>query len=105
MVEYTACLLDLVEQWGCALTGVFNHPDALPQHVINVCIEEESHKRLPEDLQTSVDASHRGQPTNVVRLGDLNHFQVHPGSDFTGAPYFRSPPQSQSGPQSLSEGA
>ncbi len=25
----------------------------------NVCIEEESHKRLPKDLQTLVDVSHR----------------------------------------------
>lgn len=71
----------------------------------DVCIEDESHKRLPKDLPTLVDGSHRGQSTNVVRLGDLNHFQVHPGSDFTCAPYFRSLPQSQSRAQSLSEGA
>lgn len=71
----------------------------------NVCIEDEFHKRLPKDLPTLVDESHWGQSTNVVRLGDLNHFQVHPGSDFTCAPYFRSLPQSQSRAQSLSEGA
>lgn len=71
----------------------------------NVCIEDDFHKRLPKDLPTLVDESHRGHSTNVVRLGDLNHFQVHPGSDFTCAPYFRSLPQSQSRAQSLSEGA
>lgn len=38
-------------------------------------------------------------------LGDLNHFQVHPGSNFTCVPYFRSLPQSQSRAESLSEGA
>lgn len=43
--------------------------------------------------------------TNVVCLGDLNHFQVHRDSDFTCVPYFRSLPQSQSRAQSLSEGA
>lgn len=43
--------------------------------------------------------------TNVVCLGDLNHFQVHPDSDFTCGPYFRSLPQSQTRAQSLSEGA
>lgn len=75
----------------------------------NVCIAEESHKRLPKDLQTLVDLSHQckgvGGQTNVVCLGDLNHFQVHPGSDFTCVPYFRSLPQSQSRAVSLSEGA
>lgn len=71
----------------------------------SVCIGDESHNRLPEDLPTLFDESHRGQSTNVVRLGDLNHFQVHPGSDFTCAPYFRSLPQSQSRAESLSEGA
>lgn len=71
----------------------------------NVCIEDKSHKRIPKDLPTLVDGRHQGQSTNVVRLGDLNHFQVHPGSDFTCAPYFRSLPQSQSRAQSLSEGA
>ena len=38
-------------------------------------------------------------------LGDLNHFQVHPSSDFTCTPYFRSLPESQSRAQSLSLGA
>lgn len=71
----------------------------------SVCIEDKSHNRLPKDLPTLFDESHRGQTTNVVHLGDLNHFQVHPGSDFTCAPYFRSLPQSQSRAQSLSEGA
>lgn len=71
----------------------------------NVCIEEEFHKRLPKDLQTLADVSDWGGQTNVVCLGDLNHFQVHPGSDFTCVPYFRSLPQSQSRAQSLCEGA
>lgn len=71
----------------------------------SVCIEEGTHKRFPEDLQTSVDVSHRGGQTNVMCLGDLNHFQVHPGSDFTCVPYFRSVPQSQSRAESLFEGA
>lgn len=88
------------------LAGVFNHPDTLPKHVINgVYIKEKSHKRLPKDLQTLVDVSQRGGQINVVCLGDLNHFQVHPGSDFTCVPYFRSLPQSQSRAQSLSVGS
>lgn len=68
----------------------------------HVCNEEEYHKRLPRDFQTLVE---EGGQTNVVCRGDLNHFQVHPGSDFTCVPYFRSLPQSQSRAQSLSEGA
>jgi len=72
---------------------------------VGVCISEESHKRLLEDLQPPGRCGWWVLWGWRACLADLNHFQVHPSSDFTCSPYLRSLPQSQSRALSLSLGA